>query len=65
MMLRTLLLALGLATIAAGLLFFGQGLGIIRWPQTSFMIDRTIWTFWGTLIAFGGGLMVFIARRRP
>ena len=46
-----LLLLIGVAALAAGLLFLGQGLGYVRWPAESFMIDQTIWVYYGGAIA--------------
>ena len=46
-----------------GLLFMGQGLGLVRWPETSFMIGAREWVEYGAAIAVAGLLMVLIARR--
>ena len=37
---RQLLLILGLLALAVGLLWIGQGLGVINWPPSSFMIKQ-------------------------
>ena len=59
---KTLLLLLGIISLAAGLLFAGQGLGIIRWPASSFMIDATRWIYYGGGIAILGIVLIAIAR---
>lgn len=54
---------IGVAALAAGLLFVGQGLGYVRWPATSFMINEMQWVYYGGAIAFVGLVLVLIARR--
>ncbi|WP_294318113.1 hypothetical protein [uncultured Sphingomonas sp.] len=48
-----------------GLFWLGQGMGIIRWPASSFMIDQYLWVVSGSVIAALGLLLVLIARRLP
>ena len=57
------LVIIGLVLLAAGLLFVGQGLGMIRWPAESFMIDQTRWIYYGGAIAAVGLLLIIVARR--
>ena len=54
---------LGIVALAAGLLFVGQGLGYIRWPSSSFMIDQMNWVYYGGGIAVAGLLLIILARR--
>ncbi len=61
---RMLLTALGVLMLLCGLLFAGQGLGIIRWPADSFMIGVTDWSWRGGLLALGGLLLLWAGRRR-
>jgi len=49
--------------IAVGLLFVGQGLGYVRWPASSFMIDETKWVYYGGAIAAVGLISIMLARR--
>ena len=56
-------LIVGLALLAAGLLFVGQGWGLIRWPRESFMIDETRWIYYGAAIAVAGLVLVIVSRR--
>jgi hypothetical protein len=58
-----LLLLIGIALLAAGLLFVGQGWGLIRWPARSFMIDETKWIYYGGAIAVVGLVLIILARR--
>jgi hypothetical protein len=60
---KGLFMLVGLAALAAGLLFVGQGLGYIRWPASSFMISQTKWVYYGGAIAAAGLLLIVIARR--
>ena len=56
-------LTLGLLALLIGLLWIGQGTGLIAWPRSSFMIRQMQWAYYGAaLAALGIGLMV-LARR--
>ena len=61
---KLILMIVGALCIAMGLLWCGQGLGFIHWPASSFMLDQRIWALWGALLAAGGIVLVWIARRR-
>ena len=37
---KTLLLIAGIAALLMGLLWIGQGTGLIQWPASSFMLDQ-------------------------
>ena len=58
-----LLLLIGVVLLAAGLLFTGQGWGLIRWPARSFMIDETRWVYYGAGIALAGLVLIIVSRR--
>lgn len=58
-----LLLLVGIASCAIGLLFVGQGWGYIRWPARSFMIDETRWIYYGGAIAVAGLALIIASRR--
>ena len=60
---KALLLLIGVLALAAGLLFVGQGLGYVRWPAESFMIDQTNWVYYGGAIAIVGLALIMVARR--
>ena len=57
------LLLIGAILLAAGLLFIGQGWGLIRWPARSFMIDDTKWIYYGAAIAAVGLVLIIVSRR--
>ena len=61
---RMLLKALGILMLMCGLLFALQGLGIVRWPADSFMIGVSDWVWRGALLALGGLILLWTARRR-
>jgi hypothetical protein len=60
---RSALLIIGLLALAMGLLWIGQGLGWILWPKESFMLNRPIWSWYGTALALGGLVLMIVARR--
>jgi hypothetical protein len=62
-LMKSLIVLTGIATMAAGLLFVGQGIGYIRWPASSFMINDTSWVYYGCAIAAVGLIPVATTRR--
>jgi len=60
---RPVLLALGAVLALVGLLWIGQGLGYVNWPQSSFMIDQRVWADRGAFAAAAGLLLILVARR--
>lgn len=59
---KALLIVAGIVLVAAGLLFAGQGAGLIRWPAESFMISEARWVYYGGGIAIAGLLLIFLGR---
>ncbi|MEJ7934588.1 hypothetical protein WG907_10000 [Sphingobium sp. AN558] len=55
--------AVGLLLILMGLLWVGQGTGVVHWPESSFMIDQRPWIWRGALLAALGVAMILIAGR--
>jgi hypothetical protein len=53
----------GLA-IAVGLLWLGQGTGLILWPADSFMLADRTWARNGLLLAAAGGIVVWLGSRK-
>ena len=60
---RMLLTLIGAVLLGMGLLFCGQGLGIVRWPQSSFMINQVTWAFYGSGLAVLGAILIVLTRR--
>ena len=61
---KVFLIVIGALAMAMGLLWLGQGLGIIRWPASSVMVDQPPWTLRGTALAILGAALVLRGRRR-
>ncbi len=61
---RTILTIAGILLLGFGALFLLQGLGVIRWPAESFMIDSRTWIFRGAVIAAIGATLILLARFR-
>src|SRR5215831_3350413 len=51
---RRALLIIGLVALAIGLLWIGQGTGVIPWPKTSFMINQIQWAGYGAALSAVG-----------
>lgn len=60
---RRILIVIGLLAAAMGMLWIGQGLGYVRWPQSSFMIDQRPWVLRGAALAVAGLVTILYARR--
>jgi len=60
---RPVLLAIGVMLTLVGALWIGQGLGYVRWPQSSFMLGERTWADRGSALAVFGLLLVLAARR--
>lgn len=56
-------LIVALALVAVGLVWIGQGLGILR--GSSFMIDDVRWAIVGAVLIVVGVVLAVSARRRP
>ncbi len=64
-LLRGLLLSLGILMVPMGLLWIGQGLGIILWPRSSFMLADRQWAVNGAVLAAIGLAAIWLSRRQP
>ena len=60
---RKLLLVVGLLSLAIGLLWIGQGTGVIDWPQSSFMIRQIQWAGYGVALAALGLTLIWQSQR--
>ena len=59
---RNLLLASGVLALAIGLLWIGQGTGVVKWPASSFMISQTQWAWYGVALAVVGLALIWRGR---
>ncbi|AIT05854.1 membrane protein [Sphingomonas taxi] len=60
---RPVLLSVGVLMALMGMLWIGQGLGYIHWPESSFMLDQRPWADRGVALAVAGLLLILVARR--
>ncbi|PKB25538.1 hypothetical protein B0I00_0740 [Novosphingobium kunmingense] len=60
---RAVLLVVGTLMVLMGLLWTGQGLGLIMWPGSSFMLGDPQWALYGSVTAAVGGLLVWLGAR--
>ena len=56
-------LILGILALAIGLLWIGQGTGVIAWPASSFMISQMQWAWYGAALATIGLILIWLGRR--
>ncbi len=54
----------GIAALLMGLLWMGQGAGLIMWPASSFMLEQKVWILWGGVLALAGAGLLVLAQRR-
>jgi len=62
--LRILLQAIGVLAALMGLLWIGQGTGLVMWPASSFMLADRQWAVNGAVLAALGLGLVWFARQR-
>lgn len=55
---------LGIAAVLMGLLWIGQGTGLVQWPASSFMIDQRPWVARGAILAVAGLILIAFSRKR-
>ena len=61
---RKLLLVVGWLVLAVGLLWVGQGTGVIKWPESSFMINQIQWAYYGAALAVVGLILIWQGKRQ-
>jgi hypothetical protein len=61
--LKSLMLILAVLMILMGGLWIGQGLNIITWPETSFMIGVPQWSWNGMFMVISGVALLWWSRR--
>jgi len=60
---RIVAMILGGLAILLGLLWVGQGTGVVMWPAESFMLANRAWAVRGAVLAVVGGIVIWLARR--
>ena len=53
----------GFLALAIGVLWIGQGTGVIAWPASSFMIQQTQWAWYGAALAGLGLILIWRGKR--
>lgn len=61
---RIVLTIVGVLALLMGLLWIGQGTGLVHWPASSFMLDQRPWATRGAILAVIGVALIVFARRR-
>ncbi len=61
---RGLAAIVGVAMVLMGGLWILQGLDIVRWPASSFMLGDIVWTRNGAVLAVLGLVLIWLGRRR-
>ena len=61
---KSALLIVGMAAVLVGLLWVGQGTGLVHWPASSFMLDQRPWATRGAVLAVVGLVLIALSRRR-
>ena len=61
---RLILQVIAVLAILMGLLWIGQGTGMVMWPASSFMLAQKQWAINGTVLALVGVVLLVMARRR-
>jgi hypothetical protein len=54
-----LFLILGFLALAVGLLWIGQGTGVVAWPRSSFMVNQLQWAGYGAVLGAVGLLLIW------
>jgi uncharacterized membrane protein len=62
-LMRKLLLTVGLMALAIGLLWIGQGTGVVAWPRSSFMINEIQWAGYGAALSAVGLILIWQSQR--
>ena len=60
---KSVLLLIGVAAVLMGLLWIGQGTGLVHWPASSFMIDQRPWVTRGMILALVGLILIAVSRK--
>lgn len=62
--LKAILAIVGVAAILVGGLWVLQGLDIVRWPASSFMLGDTTWTRNGLVLVVVGIVLLWFSRKK-
>ena len=62
--LRTLVISIAVLALLIGLLWIGQGTGLVMWPSSSFMLADKQWAWNGLFLSLAALWSIWCARRR-
>lgn len=62
--LRPILQVVGILAVLMGLLWIGQGTGLVMWPRESFMLAERQWAVNGAILLGSGVALLWVLRRR-
>ena len=62
--LKFLLKVFGVALVLSGGLWTLQGLGLVMWPEESFMLAQREWAVYGSLTAVAGAVLFWLGSRK-
>lgn len=60
---RIAAIIIGTLMLVMGLLWIGQGTGLIMWPAESFMLAERKWAVNGVVLALAGAAVILMGRR--
>lgn len=60
---RIIAFLFGAFMVALGMLWIGQGTGLVMWPAESFMLAERAWAFRGVVLAAAGGIVIWLSLR--
>jgi len=60
--LRWIVLGVGILLALMGVIWIGQGTGVVPYPKESFMIDQRPWVLRGAMLALVGLVVVLLSR---
>ena len=61
---RPVLQVVGILAVLMGLLWIGQGTGLVMWPRESFMLAEPKWAVNGAILAGIGAVVLWWGSRR-
>ena len=63
-LMRVPFMTLGILALLVGLLWIGQGTGMVNWPRSSFMISQVKWAYFGGGLAVIGAALIALSGRQ-